>query len=100
MTANRYRGATVADYARTRRRAGADDREQHGDDADGGAGVGRGAGCEQLFRGGGERMEVRRAVEDEPGGVCDSEPVGRDGADHAGGRPTSTTWSARPSCRR
>ena len=40
---------------------------------------------EQLFRGGGERLEVRRAVEDEPGAVRDSEPGGRDGADHRAG---------------
>ena len=49
----------------------------------------RGAGCDELLRGGGERLAFRGAGEEQPGAVRDSEPVGRDGAGHAAGRRTS-----------
>src|ERR1017187_2299242 len=58
-----------ADHQGTGRGTGAGDRGQYGDDTHGIAGVDGGAGLEQLLRGGGDRVAVWSAGEEQSGAV-------------------------------
>ena len=88
MTENRYRGMIVRI---TRGRGAGQERQiagEHGDRVDGVAGMGGGAGCEQLLRGGRERVAVWSAGKEQPGAIRGAEPRRARRCRSAGARPT------------